>query len=103
MIGAVTGKTAFSTADKIWEVKGERWDEKKDQDIANDVKLQGIISYYGTFKNLIFVHSKHSGDWLRLQDTNLTVTVLSIEEFCNFYVMDITLTPLTLKINAMVY
>ena len=43
MIGAVTGEREFSTADYIREVKEEQWD-RKNWDVANDVKLWGIFN-----------------------------------------------------------
>ena len=43
LIGAVTGEREFSTADYIREVKEEQWD-RKNWDVANDVKLWGIFN-----------------------------------------------------------
>ena len=47
MIGSVKSKMGFSTANHIQAVKEESPDGKKDQDVANDAKLQGIVSDKG--------------------------------------------------------
>ena len=59
MIGAVTGKRAFSTTDHIQAVKEEWWDGVKDQDLANDTKLWEILSSQGAFDRRLFLRTKH--------------------------------------------
>ena len=51
LIGTVTGERAFSNADHVQVVKGERWDGKKYWGVVNDAKLPGIFSNQGAFKN----------------------------------------------------
>ena len=55
LIGAVTGKWEFSTTYHIWAVKGERQEGGKYWDIANDVKLQEIVSNQGAFNKRLFL------------------------------------------------
>ena len=59
LIGAVTGKRAFSTTDHIQAVKEEWWDGVKDQDLANDTKLWEILSSQGAFDRRLFLRTKH--------------------------------------------
>ena len=46
--------------------------------------------------------TKHMGAWLSVQGTTVTVIVLPIIKFRNFYVIVMILSPLTPKINVMV-
>ena len=76
LIGAVTGKWEFSTTYHIWAVKGERQEGGKYLDIANDVKLQEIVSDQGDFNKRLFLRAKHTGAWLSIQVTMVSITVL---------------------------
>ena len=76
-----------------------RWDGKKDQDVSNEVKLSVIFRNQGAFKKRLFLRAKHMGASLSVRGTMVTGTVLAATEFLNFYVLVITLTPLTSKIN----
>ena len=50
---------AFSTTDHIQVVKGERRDGKKDHDVANDAKLQVIVSDQVALEKRLLLRSKH--------------------------------------------
>ena len=102
MIGAVMGESKFSTADHILAVKGDRRDDKNYVDVANDAKLWGIISVQGAIKKHVFLRTNHTGAWMSVHVTTVTITVLTALEFCDFYVLNIKLTPLTFKINTTV-
>ena len=52
MIGVVTGKKEFSTADHIQVVKEERRDGKKYRDGTNGAKTGGIINDQATPRNV---------------------------------------------------
>ena len=102
LISAVMDEQAFSTADHIQAVKGEKRDGKKYQYVANYVKLWGIVSNKGAFNKRLFLHFKHTGAWMSVQSTTLMGTVLAATKSRYFYVLFITLTPLTFKINTAV-
>ena len=71
---------------------------EKDWGVVNDVKLRGIISYQGAFEKLIFLCAEHMGSWMISQGAMVNSTVLVATGFCCFYVLVITLNPLTFKI-----
>ena len=71
LIGAVTDERAFSTDDHMREVQGKRWDGKN-WDVANDAKLQGIVSNQGNFYTRLFVYAKHMGEWISVRGTMVT-------------------------------
>ena len=52
LIGAIKGKRVFSTADHIWEVKG---------DTTNDAKLKLIVSHQVAFEKAFFLDDKRTG------------------------------------------
>ena len=70
----------FSTANKIRAVKGESRDGKKDQDAANEAKLQGIVSDQGAFGKHLFLRAKHTGSWMIIRGNTVTVTLLAATE-----------------------
>ena len=84
LICAVMCEWAFSTADHIQVVKGERLDWKN-WDIANDAKLQEIASDQGAFKKRLLLRAKHTGDWMSVRGTTVTGIVLVTVEFCDFF------------------
>ena len=80
MIGVVTGKKEFSTADHIRVVKEERRDGKKYRDGTNGAKIGGIINDQGNPEKRLFLRANHTGYWLILWGTTLIGTVLSATE-----------------------
>ena len=46
----------------------------KNWDTANHVKLQEIVSDKGVFKKRLLLRAKHTGAWLRVRGTMVTVT-----------------------------
>ena len=77
MIGAVTGKMDFSTADHIKVVKEERRYGNKYWDDVNDTKLQGNVRNQGDFE-------KRLGSWTSVQGTMVAGTVLTVTQFSDF-------------------
>ena len=94
--------SSFSTVDHIPAVIGERRDKKREQDTANDVKLQGIVSHQCTTKKRLLLGAKHTGAWLSVRGNTVTGTVIAATEFRDFYVLVIMLTPLISKTSATV-
>ena len=97
LIGAVTGKREFSTADHLQAVKEERQGGKINWDGANAAKLREIIHDQVDFKKSLFLRVKHMGSWMSVWVTTVTGTLLAATEFRDFYVHFITLTPITFK------
>ena len=103
LVGAVIGEHEFSTADHIQAIKGDRRYGRKYWYVANDnAKLQGISINQFAFKKRLFLCTKHTGTWLIVWGTMVTITVIAATEFRDFYVLVITLTLLSYKINVMV-
>ena len=102
LVGAVNGEQDFSTFDHIWAVKGWIQDSKKDQDAANDAKLQGIVSNQGAFDKRLLLFAKHTGAGMIIRGNRVTSTVLAATVYCYFYALITTLAPLTTKTNMMV-
>ena len=73
---------------------------KKYRDIANDTKLQEIVSNQGAFEKRPFLRAKHTDAWMSMGGTMVTGTVLTITKIFDFYVLVIKLTPLNFKRNA---
>ena len=55
LIGVVKGERFSSTANHIWEVRGERCETKKEQDTANGVKLKVIVSDQCAFEKRLLI------------------------------------------------
>ena len=72
LIGAVTGKWLFSTADQIWAVQGERWDGENNRDTTNDAKPKEIVSSQGAFDKILFLSTKHMGTWMIVRGNTVT-------------------------------
>ena len=65
----------------------------------NDTKLCVIVSGQVVFKKRIFLRIKHMGYCMSVWGTMVTSTVLAATYYRGFYVIVITLTPLTFKRN----
>ena len=102
LMSAVTGEREFSTDEHMQAVKAEQLEDKKYQDIANDVKLRGIIRYQGAFKKLLFLRYKQMGAWMGARGTTVTGTILAATELCYFLCARYNVTPLTFKSNVTV-
>ena len=103
LIGAVLGKRDFSTSDRLWVLKEERRDGKKDWYYANDLKLRGILNDQDSFNKCLFLLSNHTVSWLRVQITTVIGTVPVETEFRDFLCACYNVNPLNLKIKYEIF
>ena len=61
-----------------------------------------VLATKEPFKKRLLLRAKNTGAWLSLRGTTVTYTELVATKNFDFYVVNITLTPLTFKINLKV-
>ena len=89
----MTGVGEFSNAYHLRTLSEEQCDGNKDQDIAYESIIEGLLSgIKGTDKRLL-LHSKITFAWLSVHSTTVIGAVLSTAEFRGFYVLVITSLP----------
>ena len=63
----------------------------------NGTNIKVIVSYQVAFEKLLFLHAKHTGDWLIVRNITVNGTVLAATQFRDFYEIITMLFPPTLK------
>ena len=93
----MTGGGAFSNADYLRTLSEERRYRKKDQDVAYESRLKGLVrDLKGNDKHLL-LRANSTGTWLSLHSTTVSGTVLSATEFRDFLCARYNVAPVNLQ------
>ena len=87
----------FSNDDHLLALREEIHDKHKKWDDVNDSKLKELVTDLNSTNHRLILHTKNTGDWMKLRVTTVTDTVLSAKLFCDFNAHTMMLPPLIFR------